>query len=683
MPARSDEDFDDLNDLGPESTGRPGLPVDFGRIWLSLKRDWKIIPLAGIVWAALGLVIAFGVVKYTYKSEGVLVWEPKNQGMPDQRVLATQAASVKMPVTLAKVKQRLKLPYPIQALDKQLEVWFDMKTHLLTVQANGPSAQEARVLARTVIDVFLQNQTEIARARASESAGALQKDLDNARRELAIARKSYDAFRAEHGVSDIDTETRLAVEAAASLRDEQQKAQTDALALSARAAELGSAFKAQSRTSLQSATSSNADAVRLNQLRTELAAATARFSSDHPKVRSLQAEIGAFEARVGTKKNVTENVVMGMNPEYQNLQASLSNTRADQEAASKRKESLEQFKQGAEQRVASLSAIEGQARQLIANISVVSKRIEELEVDHSTSQDAVRTPTIDFRVLTPASLPEWPERSRRRLIAIGMPIAGILVALLVLLLRPLRDGRIYTAREAAFWANMPVVSSSSWPRDRDSFFPLIDELGDDGGPARGFTLVLGASPRERVLAEELAYWLGGTSLGNDGKAEVRVAPTVSESSAATPAHAQGAEAVGAPAPVSVSVRAAAATQVSGSAAAASGHALALVQASAPSALAPYQRGANAMTAARHGTHAWVGDAEGPALRRAARAADRVLVVLTSGTEMFTSLASLRARLGRENGIAVLLLGVGPELLKLPDRVGDVERFWRQGAGSRG
>ena len=74
--------------------------------------------------------------------------------------------------------------------------------------------------------------------------------------------------------------------------------------------------------------------------------------------------------------------------------------------------------------------------------------------------------TVTGRTLSspPASLPEHPERSKRRLVAIGMPVGGVLVALLILLLRPLRDGRIYTAREAAFWANMPVVSSSAWPR---------------------------------------------------------------------------------------------------------------------------------------------------------------------------------------------------------------------------
>jgi hypothetical protein len=56
-------------------------------------------------------------------------------------------------------------------------------------------------------------------------------------------------------------------------------------------------------------------------------------------------------------------------------------------------------------------------------------------------------------------------------------------------------------------------------------------------------------------------------------------------------------------------------------------------------------------------------------------ADRVIVLLTSGGELFTSVAGLRARLGRTTGVGVVMLGLSPELLNLPDQVGDAEAFW--------
>jgi hypothetical protein len=98
---------------------------------------------------------------------------------------------------------------------------------------------------------------------------------------------------------------------------------------------------------------------------------------------------------------------------------------------------------------------------------------------------------------------------------------------------------------------------------------------------------------------------------------------------------------------------------------------------ASEALVPVARqGGAAISLYPQGTHAWLGANEGPALRRAARMADRVILLLSSGTESFTNVVDLRTRLGRDSGVGVVLLGLSPELLKLPDRVGDVDGFWR-------
>jgi hypothetical protein len=259
--------------------------------------------------------------------------------------------------------------------------------------------------------------------------------------------------------------------------------------------------------------------------------------------------------------------------------------------------------------------------------------------------------------------PEWPERSKRRLIVFGMPVAGMMLALLVLLIRPLLDGRVYTAREAGYWANLPVIGSSAWPRSREMFFTLVDELGDQGIGAAGYTLVLGATGREKPLAEELAYWLGGGAVSNRREQRDQNAVTRMEVAIATPApKPQAAETLVTEAPVAA---------VGGAAVSPSGSPV-----RSSEALVPVQRQGSAISLYPQGTHAWLGATEGPALRRAARMADRVIVLLSSGTESFTDIIGLRTRLGRDNGVGVVLLGLSPELLKLPDRVGDVDGFWR-------
>ena len=72
---------------------------------------------------------------------------------------------------------------------------------------------------------------------------------------------------------------------------------------------------------------------------------------------------------------------------------------------------------------------------------------------------------------------------------------------------------------------------------------------------------------------------------------------------------------------------------------------------------------------------WTGDPRGPAMRRAARHVERVLVLVTSGSHAAPALSAIAAQLGTDARIAYALVSVPPELSLLPDRVGDARAFW--------
>ena len=82
---------------------------------------------------------------------------------------------------------------------------------------------------------------------------------------------------------------------------------------------------------------------------------------------------------------------------------------------------------------------------------------------------------------------------------------------------------------------------------------------------------------------------------------------------------------------------------------------------------------------RHDTEAnleaWQGPFQGQSLRRAARLAERVVVLVESGSMTFFELNGARQRLGRDGGVAYILVGLPSEFSTLPDRVGNVAGFW--------
>jgi hypothetical protein len=75
--------------------------------------------------------------------------------------------------------------------------------------------------------------------------------------------------------------------------------------------------------------------------------------------------------------------------------------------------------------------------------------------------------------------------------------------------------------------------------------------------------------------------------------------------------------------------------------------------------------------------AWNGPLSGPVLRRAARLAHRVLVVVSSGLSV-VELARVKTRLGRDKGVGFVLVNLEDEYIEVEDRVGPVEEFWQGG-----
>ncbi|MGB5311581.1 MAG: hypothetical protein WBN38_05880, partial [Polyangiales bacterium] len=74
--------------------------------------------------------------------------------------------------------------------------------------------------------------------------------------------------------------------------------------------------------------------------------------------------------------------------------------------------------------------------------------------------------------------------------------------------------------------------------------------------------------------------------------------------------------------------------------------------------------------------AWNGPLSGPVLRRAARLAHRVIVVVSAGLSA-VDLTRIRTRLGRDGGgVGYVLVNVDDAYVAAEDRVGPVEEFWR-------
>ncbi|MDD9941130.1 MAG: Wzz/FepE/Etk N-terminal domain-containing protein [Myxococcales bacterium] len=629
--------MDDL-ELEGQTSSRPGTPVDLGRLLSDLGQRWRLIPVVAAIALVAGVAYAHRTVQMLYKTRTALLYEGKG----GREELITLVDSITLRANIKEVKRRLKSKSSLKDLLKRINVQFDTDSHLVVVSTEANTGKKAAKLANTTVEVFLDYQRRVFRDQMEERQGAIETDLAAAKVRVRNRREAYDTFRREVGVGDFKTAHKVALEQAVTMRQKAELAAAAAQTEAARAEKMSEAAKTQSRTITAGGTVVNPDQDALAAARTQLNQDKARLSPDHPRILALQAKIATLQERVKSRANVLQSTVsVAPNAAYLELQRGATTAGIRRKLELHNEQTFKRFADEADQRLQELSRAEGQAKHYLSQIELAEDRVKQLEADRMQVLDKLRSPPTSFRIVTPAGVPDAPDKLTKQKTALRFPLIAVALTLIGLLGYSLRGLRVHTAREAGYWANTPVVASSTWPRDQETLGALVDELSDVAPQTHGTTLVVAARPNEVPLAREVAYWLGTLTkwpnkalTGEEELPEPDVQPSV----------------------------------VVGSGDGESSTALVRTDQLAPV-------GAEPVMVAQ----AWDGPTHGPALRRAARLADRVLVVVASGAMSVTDLSQLRTRLGREDGIGLLLVGLDPALERLPDRVGEVDAFWQRGA----
>lgn len=634
--------MDDL-DLDEEGGGRPGTPVDPGRMLHEMLRYWRVVPIAGAFALVVGVLVSSRFASATYSSSVALLWEDK----ANRQRLVTLVDSVKLNSNLVEVRKRLKLKTGIEKLRKRINVMFDRDSFLVVVGAEAGNADGASALATTVVDVFREHQKKVALAQREERLQVVEADLQIAQVSLSNARVALGAFKKQLDVVDFATERQIALQQALNMKEQAEMARRKADAEVKRGRKLAAEAKRAPKTRSGGQTFVNQDAVAMAQKKAELAQAAARLAPDHPAILSLKAQIATLKSRAKSKANVVGGGVnVTANMQYEELKQGVVQAEIDREMFLQQHKSFLELEQKARARLQDLEKAEGQATELASRVEMVGGQVLALQKQRLVARDAVRSVGSSFRIVTPATRPEKPDQTKGNKTAIKFSVVAVVLTVLGLLGYALRGLKVYTAREAGYWANAPVVASSTWPRDSAMLSTLVDELSDHAPVAYGSTLVVGARPNEVSIAREVAYWLGNVT----GWPQKALIGDIQREDGSTGAKSDADEADSGP------------QQDASSEAGAT----ALVRTAG-------QR--DSQTVEVMSAQAWDGPTDGPVLRRAARLADRVLVVAASGSLSAIQLWQLKTRLGREEGVGLLLVGLDPAFVKLPDRVGGVDEFW--------
>lgn len=639
--------------------GRTGIPVDPFRLRRALTSGKKLLLGATL----FGFVLGFAWVKLmmtsSYATTAVLKYEGNIQvaGLPPSSdALAPAAAALMHQSVLRKIAEESGYQGSLTSLKRQLGYEVNVMSSTIGITVGGATGEDAAKFATIVTDVFLSYHKERQSKRIEDEITRTRKRIAASEREVEVARRRYNEFREEHGIADLSTEQRSMVQSAAGLRANSELAASEIRAVEARIRSLEAYLASTPKTNFVSGGVSPERAA-YNSVRQELASARATLSENHPRVQSLQQQVDQLGAqlRSGGGSSMGGDGVVSVNASYQVVESQLRDATATLEALRERQKGLASMAEKAQSRVESFSEIEGEASALLADVEVNERLVSGLRQTEAALEDALHDPPSGLVVLDPGPVPEYPVRNKMKRVVFGtILLSSVGFALLILLRREFHGLLLETPAEFAFWGRGPVLAATSWPNDSRGLDELVAGLDDVVAHVRGNLLLLGGSKHEARLATELADRMNDDWFPADGVAS----NPVTSKSAPAPRGPLTTPPPGGPYPIGPS----------------GAHSVALAR--LPSAPPREHAGLARRSATDLQLEAWDGPFEGQALRRAARLATRVVILVRSGAMSALELNGIQSRLGRQEGIGYIVVGLPGELASLPDRAGNVEQFWR-------
>ncbi len=642
-----------------EGTRRPGLPFDPYRVRRALWHGRKLLIASSVIGVVVGYAWAKLMISSEYVTTAVLRYEGEMQvgDLPPARfALVPLADALGHQSVLEKIAEEIEFDGSLTAVESSLHYAAHPPSGTVEITVGGETGEEAASFVRVVTDVFMTYHRERQARRIEAEIERGKRRIDAAEDELAVARRRYDEFRDKHGIANLSVEQQSTVSSAATLRANSELAGLEIRAVEAEIKTLNAELENIPKTSFVSGGSSpERDAY--NAIRLELATARATLSPDHPRVRALEHQEAQLRMQIrsgGGLRSIGAGTV-GVNTSYQVVQGQLREANARLVALRERQKSLSEMADKAQNRMEGFSDIEGDAYALLHEVKVNENVLNRLRRSEAGLEDALSDPPSGFVVLDPGAVPEYPEQNKMKLVFFGgFSVLGVLVGLLLVLRQEFRGLYVETPTEVAFWGNGPVLGATTWPADAPGLDELVAGLDDFIPRAKGSLLVVGASDDESRRSQELA-----SRLKNDWFLEQKP-------SAPRPVGGVSTRPPGAPLTTPPPSGPYPVGHTTGS----TSTALARIPSPSPDRLAPRD------SPMRLELQAWDGPREGRTLRRAARLADRVLVVVRSGSTPVTQLFGTQKRLGRDHGIGYIVIGLPEELHGLPDRVGNVAHFWQ-------
>jgi capsular exopolysaccharide synthesis family protein len=461
---------------------REALDIDFGHIWLILKRRW--LP-AGAVFAsavALSSLMAF-LQKPVYKAEGKLLFkidhttsltgvgkelsEVKPPLTDKSNLLQTESEVIRsIPLvretaTALNLKDRKGAPIEAEQIVKtRLNVKSLPGADVLLISYESSAPEESAAVVNKLMSLYIENNILVNRSQVAAAREFIAQQLPKAEASVQQAEMALREFKEQNKVVVLEEEAKSAVEVIAGVENQITSTQAQLADATARSAELRNKVGQNSQEALAVSSLNQSGGVRevlqeLQKVEAQLAVDMTRFQEAHPAIADLKEKRAALKAVL--QERVAESLGSPKPVSKRDLQIGDTKEKLAEELIESEIERLGLA--GQVERLSGTLAIYKERANILPKLEQDQRQLQrKLEAAQSTYEmllkklEEVRiaeTQNIgNARILEPASVPEKPLLGKKAILLVLGSLLGILLSTATVVILEIRDTFIKTLKEA-------------------------------------------------------------------------------------------------------------------------------------------------------------------------------------------------------------------------------------------
>lgn len=353
----------------------------------------------------------------------------------------------------------------VKAFSTDMLIDVGLQSDVINISFLNPSAQVAHATVQSLLDHFFSQEAVVY---ANPELKFAQQEADQAQTKLAAAQSALSQFRQSNKISDMDEQINQLLQQRTSVETKLAAANgvvKEAEQKEAAYTELLAAVPPLVSTTADGETYRGVDAVQeqlatLKAKRDQMAATyrpgSSIFDSIDASIRSLEHSEASRESSAARRHSTTPNLV------YENIKTDLMRATAEAKGAQQPVQFLSQELDQINQRLAALDSLRTRNDDLQRNVRILDDTYRTLAIRAQEANVAANRNAEKISaaaVIAAPSLPDLPARPRRKLIALGTMLAGLILAAGAVFGAEAFDDRLRSPHDVAQVLRLPVLAT--------------------------------------------------------------------------------------------------------------------------------------------------------------------------------------------------------------------------------